>query len=221
MSGERLLVEHGLHLRTQAIEATTHVGHAGGQPYLRSGAKFDHLRKLSRIDLSSDGSAPRSTLIMALPETRCGSSHSAPTVPWHHLACIAGGLTGRGHHNRKKRCRWRSSLAQFAPFQRTTPLEYLVRVHTVSPCHESHTRTRLQGQLRNPPLLRHRSPSANRPCRTYLTIITHDDIVVLKPAVMPEGNSGRLHTHANLGDSSSHRAGAISNPVSLISTGTK
>jgi hypothetical protein len=38
---------------------TTHVGHAGSQQYLRSGAKFDHLRKLSRIDLSSDGSAPR------------------------------------------------------------------------------------------------------------------------------------------------------------------
>jgi hypothetical protein len=67
MSGERLLFEHGLHLRTQAIESTTHIGHAGGQPYLRSCAKFDHLRKLSRIDLSSEASAPRSTLIMALP----------------------------------------------------------------------------------------------------------------------------------------------------------
>ena len=41
-------------LRTQAIEASTHVGHAGGQPYLRSGAQFDHLRKLSRIERSSD-----------------------------------------------------------------------------------------------------------------------------------------------------------------------
>jgi hypothetical protein len=67
MSGERLLVEHGLHLSTQTIEAATHVGYAGGQPYLRSAAKIDHLRKLSRIDLSNAGSAPRSTLIMALP----------------------------------------------------------------------------------------------------------------------------------------------------------
>src|SRR5277367_1172574 len=67
MSGERLLFEHRLHLRTQAIESATHVGHAGGQPDLRSGAKIDHLRKLSRIECSSDGSAPRSTLIMALP----------------------------------------------------------------------------------------------------------------------------------------------------------
>ena len=57
----------GLHLRTQAVESTAHIGHAGGQPYLRSGAKFDHLRILSRIVLSNDGSAPRSTLIMALP----------------------------------------------------------------------------------------------------------------------------------------------------------
>jgi hypothetical protein len=46
---------------------TTHVGHAGGDPYLRSGAQFDHVRKLSRIDLNSTGSAPLSTLIMALP----------------------------------------------------------------------------------------------------------------------------------------------------------
>jgi hypothetical protein len=67
MSGKRLLVEHGLHLRAQAIESTTQVGHAGCQPDLRSCAKIDQLRKLSRIDLSSDGSAPRSTLIMALP----------------------------------------------------------------------------------------------------------------------------------------------------------
>jgi uncharacterized protein (DUF2252 family) len=35
--------------------------------YLRSRAQFDHLRKLSRIDLNSDGSAPLSTLIMARP----------------------------------------------------------------------------------------------------------------------------------------------------------
>ena len=46
MSGERLLFENGLHLGTQAIESSTHVGHAGGQPYLRSCTKFDHLRKL-------------------------------------------------------------------------------------------------------------------------------------------------------------------------------
>ena len=48
-----MLFENRLHLRTQAIETATHVGHAGGDPYLRSGAEFDHLRKLSRIDLSS------------------------------------------------------------------------------------------------------------------------------------------------------------------------
>src|SRR5271168_3498129 len=67
MSGERLLFENGLHLRAQAIESTAHVGHARGQPYLRPAAKFDHLRKLSRIDLNSDGSAPLSTLIIARP----------------------------------------------------------------------------------------------------------------------------------------------------------
>jgi phage portal protein BeeE len=42
MSGEWLLLENGLHLRTQTIEATPHVGHAGRKPDPRPGAKFDH-----------------------------------------------------------------------------------------------------------------------------------------------------------------------------------
>jgi hypothetical protein len=67
MSGERLLLENDLHLRTQTVEATPHVGHTGGDPDPGSGAQFDHLRKLSRIDLNSAGSAPLSTLIMARP----------------------------------------------------------------------------------------------------------------------------------------------------------
>ncbi len=67
MAGERLLVEHGLHLRTQTVEAATHVGHAGCQPDLRPGTKFNHLRKLSRIERNNAASAPLSTLIIARP----------------------------------------------------------------------------------------------------------------------------------------------------------
>ena len=67
VTGERLLIEYGLHLRTQAVETTTHIGHAGGDPYPRSGAEFDHLRKLSRIDRNNTGSAPHSTLIITRP----------------------------------------------------------------------------------------------------------------------------------------------------------
>jgi len=67
VSGERLLLKHRLHLRAQAIQTTTHVGHPGGEPYLRSSTKIDHLRKLSRIDRNNAGSAPLSTLITALP----------------------------------------------------------------------------------------------------------------------------------------------------------
>jgi hypothetical protein len=67
MPGERLLLENGLHLRTQTIEATPHVGHAGRKPDPRPGAKFDHLRKISRIERNSAGSAPPSTLINARP----------------------------------------------------------------------------------------------------------------------------------------------------------
>ncbi len=50
--------KHGLNLRTQAIETTTHIGHPGGDPYLRSSAKIDHLRKLSMIERNSAASAP-------------------------------------------------------------------------------------------------------------------------------------------------------------------
>jgi len=67
VTGKRLLVEHCLHLRTQAVETTTHVGHAGSDPYPRSGAELDHLRRLSRIDRNNTGSAPHSTLIITRP----------------------------------------------------------------------------------------------------------------------------------------------------------
>ena len=67
VTGERLLLKHRLHLRTETLEAAPHVGHAGGDPYPRSGAQLNHLCKLSRIDRSNTGSAPHSTLIVALP----------------------------------------------------------------------------------------------------------------------------------------------------------
>ena len=67
VTGERLLLKHRLHLSTETLEASPHVGHAGGDPYPRSGAQFDHLCKLSRIERSNTGSAPLSTLIVALP----------------------------------------------------------------------------------------------------------------------------------------------------------
>jgi len=85
MPGERLLLENGLHLRTQTIETTPHVGHAGGDPNPGSRAQFDHLRKLSRIDLNNAGSAPLSTLINALPGN---SMWIAPTVG---CCCSAAG----------------------------------------------------------------------------------------------------------------------------------
>ena len=43
MSGEWLLLEHGLHLRTQTVETTAHIGHAGGDPDLRSCAEVRSL----------------------------------------------------------------------------------------------------------------------------------------------------------------------------------
>jgi hypothetical protein len=33
VAGERLLLQHCLHLSTQAIKASAHIGHAGSDPY--------------------------------------------------------------------------------------------------------------------------------------------------------------------------------------------
>ena len=67
MAGERLLLQHRLHLRTQAVETTPQVRHPGSDPDPRSRAKIDHLRRLSRTERNNAGSAPHSTLIIARP----------------------------------------------------------------------------------------------------------------------------------------------------------
>ena len=59
--------KNGLHLRTQTIETAPHVGDAGCDPDLRSCGKLDHLQRLSRMDRTSIGSAPLSTLMIARP----------------------------------------------------------------------------------------------------------------------------------------------------------
>jgi hypothetical protein len=67
MAGEWLLLERVLHLRTQPIEATAQIRHAGRKPDLRPGWRLGHLLKLSRINRTNEGSAPLSTLITARP----------------------------------------------------------------------------------------------------------------------------------------------------------
>ncbi len=67
MSGEGLLLQYGLHLAAEAIEATAHIRHAGRNPDLRSSGKLDHLRKLSSTARTRQSSAPLSTLINARP----------------------------------------------------------------------------------------------------------------------------------------------------------
>jgi len=67
MPGEWLLLQHGLNLRTQSIKAAAHVSHAGSEPDPGSCGKMDHLRRLSKTQRKSAGSAPFSTLIIARP----------------------------------------------------------------------------------------------------------------------------------------------------------
>jgi len=69
MTGERLLLQDGLNLRTESIEAATKISHASSQPDLGPCGKMDHLRRLSRTQRKSAGSAPLSTLIIARPDS--------------------------------------------------------------------------------------------------------------------------------------------------------
>jgi hypothetical protein len=85
MPGERLLLENGLHRRTQTVETSPHVVHAGGDPDPRPGAEFDHWRRHSRIERNSAGSAPPSTRINAMP------GNSMWIVPTVGCRCSAAG----------------------------------------------------------------------------------------------------------------------------------
>jgi hypothetical protein len=69
VAGEWLLLERVLHLRAQPIEATAQIRDTGRNPDLRPGWRLDHLRRLSRINRTNEGSAPLSTLIVARPSS--------------------------------------------------------------------------------------------------------------------------------------------------------
>ena len=65
--GEGQLLQYGLHLAAESIEAAAHVRHAGRNPDLRSSGKLDHWRKLSSTARTREPSAPLSMLINARP----------------------------------------------------------------------------------------------------------------------------------------------------------
>lgn len=65
-------------------------------------------------------------------------------------------ISRNGH--RQLRCRKHICFTKLAALELTPPLEQLVRVHSMSPRHLSHTRSGFQRQLHDPQLLRNRSP---------------------------------------------------------------
>ena len=67
MTREGLLLQYRLHLRTEAIETATHIGHAGGKPDPGPCGKMNHWRRLSSTQRNSRGSAPLSMVSIALP----------------------------------------------------------------------------------------------------------------------------------------------------------
>ena len=147
MPGERLFVQYVLHLRTQSIKTATQICHARCNPDLGPNRKLDHLRRLSRIDRTREGSAPLSTLIIARPgsSTWIAPPAGAGTSP----VSLSSSLV-LDHCHRNQRC---AGLVQFATLKRATPLEDLVRVHTVRSRHLGNTGARLQRQLHDLKLL--------------------------------------------------------------------
>ena len=92
-----------------------------------------------------DESAPLSTLITARP----GSSMWIAPPAGRAASPVSSALvSGARHRNRDQR---HTRLAQFATFKCTTPLEHLVRVHTMCSRHFGHAGARLQCQA--PPCL--------------------------------------------------------------------
>src|SRR5271165_1738496 len=90
MAGERLLLYDGLNLCTKSIEAPAHIGHAGSKPDPGPCGKMDHLRRLSRTQRNSAGSAPASAVMFALPGN---STWMAPPL---HVRSPADSSVGSG-----------------------------------------------------------------------------------------------------------------------------
>ena len=99
-------------------------------------------------------------------------------------------LNWSSYRDRKQSRGCGTSLHQLTALESSPPLEHLVSVQPMSPCHQRHARARLQRQLNNLPLLCNRPPSANPTSRPFCLI--HDHIVRLKPAGIPEGKTKRL-----------------------------
>ena len=87
--------------------------------------------------------------------------------------CLSALVLGAAHRDRDQR---NTRLTQFATIKCTTPLEHLVRVHTMGLRHLGYTGARLQRQLHNLELLRNRPETANTTTRTQPYCVRHEPI---------------------------------------------
>ena len=110
----------------------------------------------------------------------------------HSVWCLGASPTYGAAKLRKQSRGGRSGLRHLASLEGASPLEHLVRVHSVRPRHQRHACAWLQRQLYDPPLLCNRSPPANTTFRPRSLCLHHDAIVRLNFDSVPEGKTGRL-----------------------------
>ncbi len=87
--------------------------------------------------------------------------------------CLSALVSWAAHRDRHQR---NTRLTQFATIKCTTPLEYLVRVHTMGLRHLGYAGARLQRQLHNLKLLRNRPETAKTTTRTQPHCVRHEPI---------------------------------------------
>jgi hypothetical protein len=140
--------------------ATAHIGHSG---------------RRSRSSFRCEGQSLAQALKDRTQQRRISPALHADHRPtWkpdvnrtgHRRLLLCGGppnfrLSWSSNSDRKQSCRCYRGIYQLTALERPPPLEHLVRVQPVSPCYLRHTRTRLECQFRNPPLLCNRPPSAS------------------------------------------------------------
>lgn len=103
-----------------------------------------------------------------------------------------GRLQIGGNRDRKQCRRVRSCFRQLAALEKTTPLEYLVRIYPVRPRNLCHTRTWLHRQLHDRQLLRNRPPLPSAPSDAHIICMNHAAILIYRTAPPVEGNPTRL-----------------------------
>ena len=120
--------------------------------------------------------------------------------------CLSALVSWAAHRDRDQR---NTRLTQLATIKCTTPLEHLVRVHTMGLRHLGYAGARLQRQLHNLELLRNRPETANTTTRTQPYCVRHEPIFGSPLPLSLQGTRRTLTKMLRSLSAKSETAGAI------------